>query len=377
MKTVQGQPSWRLTSREVEAYITQQGGHLAPVTFDRSNRKFRPYSVAPWCEEKLPASVPPLLKALRGDFFCMPFGMNAERFRGEQHPVHGETAQSRWELKSLQDGHLHASLRTRVRRGRVEKHILLRDGHHAVYSQHVISGMSGPMNLGHHATLKFPEEDGSGVISTGRFVYGLVFPGAFERAEERGYQALKPGAEFSSLERVPMISGETTDLTRYPARRGYEDLAMVVSDADAAFGWTAVTFPKQRYVWFALKNPRVLRNTLFWISNGGRHYPPWNGRHVSVMGLEEITSYFHCGLAASARPNPLSQRGYPTSLSLHAQRPTVINYIMAATAIPAGFDRVAAIEAGDSQQSVSLRSVSGKVVQATVDVGFLEREESL
>jgi len=55
-------------------------------------------------------------------------------------------------------------------------------------------------------------------------VFGQVFPQAFERPENGGYSFLKPGAEFKSLDAVPAINGETADLTRYPARRGFEDL---------------------------------------------------------------------------------------------------------------------------------------------------------
>jgi len=143
--------------------------------------------------------------------------------------------------------------------------------------------MSGLMDLGHHAMVQFPDRPGSGNLSTSRFLYGQVFPGLFETPENRGYTALRPGAEFTSLQRVPTQSGEVADLTSYPARRGYEDLVMLVSDASLPLAWTAVTFPQERFVWFALKNPRVLRQTVFWISNGGRHYPPWSSRHVNVM----------------------------------------------------------------------------------------------
>src|SRR5205814_1633800 len=123
------------------------------------------------------------------------------------------------------------------------------------------------------------------------------------------------------------LCGDFADLSRYPARRGFEDLVMLVSDTGAPFAWTAVTFLKQRYVWFALKDPGVLRETIFWISNGGRHYPPWNGRHVNVMGLEEVTSYFHLGLAESARKNPLSTKGIPSCVQLNPRRPLTVNYI--------------------------------------------------
>jgi len=374
-QVVYGQPSWRLASPQVEVFITEQGGHLGPVTFDRQGRRLRPYSVAPWAEEQTDPSLLPLLKALRGDFFCLPFGGNDTPFGREKHPVHGETANARWRFCSLKRSEgracLHLNLALRVRPGRVDKRIYLVDGQNTVYSQHVVSAMSGPMNFGHHAMLKFPDTPGSGRVTTSRFVYGQVFPGVLEQAEKGGYSWLNPGAEFKSLGRVPTLDGGTTDLRRYPARRGYEDLVMIVSDTKTPFAWTAVTFPKERYVWFALKDPRVLRGTIFWLSNGGRHYAPWNGRHVGVLGLEEVTSHFHYGLAESARRNPLSRRGYPTCAKLNAKQPLVVNYIMGVAAIPAGFDRVATIRAAPGKEVIVLKSASGRRAEAAVELDFL------
>ena len=375
---IHGQPSWRLASGQVEAFVTETGGHLGPVTCERKQRKLQPYSVAPWAQERTDPTLPPILKALRGDFFCLPFGGNATPFGREKYPVHGETANARWQFRSLETlaGRtcLHLSLTTKVRPGRVDKRVWLLEGQNAVYSQHVVSGMNGPMNLGHHAMLKFPAAPGSGLISTNRFVYGQVFPGAFEQPEQGGYSWLKPGAEFKSLAKVPTISGETADLTCFPARRGFEDLVMVVSDANVRFGWTAVAVPQEGYAWFALKDPRVLRETVFWISNGGRHYPPWSSRHVNVMGLEEVTSYFHYGLAESARQNPVSRKGFPTCLRLDSRKPLVVNYIMGVAMIPAGFDRVASIQVAPGNQGVVLKSASGRQAVAAVNVDFLRAD---
>lgn len=371
--TVFGQPSWQVASSTVEACVTETGGHLAPVTFDRRGRRIQPYHIAPWWNERVDQSVPTIVRVLRGDFFCMPFGGNAEAFRGEKHPVHGETANAKWKLESLDRDAgrtcLHLSLRTKVRKGRVDKSITLIDGHNAVYCRHAISGMSGPMNLGHHANLRFPDEAGSGVLSTSPFVFGQVWVEPTENPADRGYSILKPGAVFRSLERVPTITGETADLTRYPARRGFEDIAHILADARRPYAWTAVTFPRERYVWFALKDPKVLNGTLFWLSNGGRHYPPWNGRHVNVMGLEELTSYFHTGIAPSARANSHTRRGIRTALQLDAARPTVVNYIMAVATIPAGFDRVKDIRLEETR--ATLVAASGKRVAVPLDGGFL------
>jgi hypothetical protein len=145
---------------------------------------------------------------------------------------------------------------------------------------------------------------------------------------------------------------------------------MLQSDQTLDFGWTAVAFPAGGYVWFALKDPRVLRGTVFWLSNGGRHYAPWSGRHVNVMGLEEVTSYFHSGLRESALPNSLSERGYVTTLELSPEKPTRVNLIMGVAEISPRFDHVAEIFRGDA--GIGLRSRSGEVVWVEVDFGFLE-----
>ena len=376
-----GRPSWRLASSQVEAFVTELGGHLGPVTFELGGRKIKPYAVAPWAEESFDPPLPPIIQVLRGDFFCLPFGGNAKPYRGEKHPIHGETANARWHFESLENrpdrSCLHLSLQTKIRPGRVDKRIFLIEGQNTLYCRHLVSGMRGPMNLGHHAMLKFPDEPGSGWLSTSKFVRGQVFPLAFESAEQGGYSCLKAGAEFNSLQAVPMSNGQKADLSRYPARGGYEDLVMLVSDDKTSFAWTAVAFPKERFVWFALKDPRVLRETIFWISNGGRHYPPWNGRHVRVMGLEEVTSFFHLGLAESAAKNPLSSKGIPTCLRLDPGKPLAVNYIMGVARIPAGFDYVVSMEAQAGRQAIVLNSASGKRAKAAVDLDFLQARDNL
>jgi hypothetical protein len=144
---------------------------------------------------------------------------------------------------------------------------------------------------------------------------------------------------------------------------------MLTADPALTLAWSAVTFPLQRYVYFALRDPRVLRHTILWISNGGRHYPPWSGRHTAVMGIEDTTSYFHYGLAESVKANPLNRRGIPTALTLHPRKPTAVSYIFGVAAIPKGFDRVAEIR--EHRTGVELVSPSGQRVRCAVDLGWL------
>jgi hypothetical protein len=375
LPVVHGQPSWRLATDDVEAFVTETGGHLGPVSFRLGDRDVRPYALAPWAEEAA-ADLPPVLEVLRGDFFCLPFGGSDEVFDGERHPPHGETANARWACRAhtwtADVSSLHLRLDTAVRPGRVDKHVTLRRGHPALYVRHVVSGMAGPMSLGHHAMLRFPDRPGSGLVATSPFAFGQTSPVPVETPETGGASGLAVGAPFTSLDAVPTATGETADLSRYPARPGFEDLVMLVADPGRPLAWTAVTFPDEGYVWFTLKDPRVLRQTVLWVSNGGRRYPPWSGRHVNVLGLEEVTSYFHLGLAASARPNPMSACGFPTHVDLDPDRPLDVRVVSAVAAVPAGFDHVATIEPGDGE-TVALTSRSGLTVTAALDHGFLTR----
>lgn len=80
---VHGAASWRIASDRIEAYVTRDGGQLAPVTFQTERGPVQPFAIAPWAGETMPGGTPPVLHRLRGDFFCLPFGANATPWRGD------------------------------------------------------------------------------------------------------------------------------------------------------------------------------------------------------------------------------------------------------------------------------------------------------
>jgi len=372
---IQGQPSFKISTNTVEAFVTQTGGHLGPVTFKIGTKKIQPYSINPWATEKTDKALAPILKVLRGDFFCMPFGGNDKSYKGEKHPIQGETCNEKWTFESLKTQgpatELILKMKTKARKGSVTKSITLIKNHAAVYCKHTISGMTGPMSFGHHAMLKFPENEGSGIISASRFLRGQVFPGHFENPANYGYSSLKPGAMFSSLNNVPMADGSNADLTRYPARKGFDDLVMFSSDPTEDIAWTAVTFPAEGYMWFSIKNPRVLASTVLWISNGGRHYAPWNGRHTGVMGLEEVTAYFNYGLTESAGVNQVNRRGIPTCAEMAPDSPHTINYIMGVSPIPRGFNGVRSIKSSPEKNELTITADNSMTIKVPAFVWFV------
>jgi len=257
-REVYGERSERITSDSVEAFVTHQGAHMAPVSFSIGDSKIQPYSVAPWAIVDSPAAsdianLPPLLRVLRGDFFCMPFGSSETPYNGIDDPGHGEPANAKWTVLRNTSDSVELMLDLNLRSGSVTRKIHVNDGESAVYQQQIIKGLEGPMSFGMHAMIKF---NSPGFLSTSPIRFGQVCPTPFELPEKGGYCALAQGARFTTLEAVPMINGEMTDLTVYPSRDGFEDLVMVSAAGDPEFAWSAVTFPEEGFLWLQLKDPR-------------------------------------------------------------------------------------------------------------------------
>lgn len=376
--TLHGQPSWVIANEQVELAVTRLGGHLAPVTFYRDSRHpVRPYHITPWQDEK-PSPMPaPVLVPLRGDFFCLPFGGNAEPVAGEAHPPHGEVSSAPWRLdgasKTLDVTSLQLSLDTKGRPGRITKRLSLVDGHDVVYSQHRIEGFAGRAPLGHHATLAMPESNGAVRIATSPYRFGMTCPSLFSDPRQREYQALLPGAKWTDLSRVPAAwkNEPDADLTRQPGRPGHADLVQLVHEPWAKTGgpaWVTATVPDSGWLWFSLKDADVLNSTVFWMENRGRHGHPWNGRN-NCLGLEDVTAFFADGLAAATRDNALTREGVATAVELRADRPTTVNYIQGVVKVPAGFDIVQTVEFAPGK--VTFVSASGRRVTASVRHEFL------
>lgn len=379
LRTVKGQPSYVIRTDEVSLAVAELGGMMAPVTFLRQARRpVEPLAVAPWWNEKMPPGQPPIIKGLRGDFFCMPFGGGVTKYRGRAYPPHGETANRRWSF----DGHartktgrsLDLKLNLKLQSGSVRKTLALVNGENAVYIRHRIEGLSGPMSYSHHATLQFPDRPGAGRLSFSPHVHAATFYIPVESPEIKTYSILKPDTVIEDLTRVPLTDGAMTDLSSYPNRRGFEDLAMVCADPSLDFAWSAATFERERYVWFTLKDPKVLASTVLWFSNGGRHFPPWSGRHVNVLGMEEGTTFWGDGVAASARPNDLSKRGIKTHHRFSPQRPVDVMCIAGVARVPKGFSVVRSIRRVD-ERTVRLTGNNRLKVDVPVRVDFVKTGE--
>lgn len=377
-KTIHSQPSLVVRSSTMEVAVTETGGHMSPVVFYRDTDKpVQPYYISPWQDEPAKEMPAPVLVPLRGDFFCMPFGGNSDELNGEKHPPHGEIVGAKWSSAGTTSSNgvttLTMTIDTGVRKGRLTKQLSLVDGQNVVYTRHVIEGFSGRAPLGHHATLAMPDEEGQVRIATSPIRFGMTYPGLFSDPKLGEYQALLPGTKWMSLAQVPKAwKGEPdADLTRLPGRTGFADLIQIFPQPAARQGepaWVTATFAKQGYLWFSMKDPAVLKSTVFWMENRGRHGHPWNGRN-NCLGLEDVTAYFADGLAASAKENLLTREGVTTALELSADRPTAIHYIQGVVKVPQKFDVVKTIEFAPG--TATFVAESGAKVTASVRHEFI------
>lgn len=338
---------WRIQNDALEVGVIEVGGHLDPVRFHTPGGAVEPMHKAPWVDEP-EASPLPMLQNLRGDFFCAPFG--ASDVMPDESRPHGTTANGPWALMRAQPQRLELELKGRVASARVRKTLELKDNHPILYQVHEFVGGSGVLPLGHHAMLHASEPL---YLSFSPWIWAGTPPHPVETDVTGGRSKLLYPQTLETLDRARTRDGNYVDLRLYPALDHSEEIVMLVSEGGAPFAWSAAVAPRAGWVWFALRDPAILRNTVLWLSNRGRDYPPFSGRHSHVLGIEEVTAYFHLGHKASSANNELRDRGFATTLSLTPETPLVVRYAFGLATIPPGFRRVATIEAGDRHLTLS------------------------
>ena len=145
---VHGAPSVHIGTDAVDAWVTLDGAHLAPVTFHGDGREGSPYALAPWLPDER-ANDPHLLDTMRGDFLCLPFGAQ------DGGPLHGDPANGMWSVLSQDAGRVTLAIDTQDTHAHIEKTVSLRPGDLAVYQEFRITGLDGDFNYGTHPIIDF------------------------------------------------------------------------------------------------------------------------------------------------------------------------------------------------------------------------------
>jgi hypothetical protein len=219
-----------------------------------------------------------------------------------------------------------------------------------------------------------PEKERSVIVSTSPIQFGYTLPQEAGEFHDNGsYYSLQPGQRFESLSSVPSIWKERpfVDCTRHPIGTGFMDLVQVYNEPSSDPAWLAASYPDDGFVWYALKDPRVLPSVVLWMQNKGRHYGPWNGR-TRCLGLEDVCVAMGEDRYNGALRKDLDGNGIVYEHVLSGGTPFVVSYVQGVARVPVEFGGVAAIEFNDG--SIDLVSQHECRVRVEVDWKFVSGE---
>jgi hypothetical protein len=374
MASVCGQPCYTLASDTVQAFVTVQGGHLT-AEFRGKGETLSPFYTAPWWREPFMEEADWIIRLLRGDFFCLPFGSNVEPVGGRKYLLHGRTSNDCWEPVRVEEKKGQASLVVRMDLddpgSEVEKTVRVVDGEPVLYQRHVVRGLSLKSPVAHHPTLQCTETPGSAIIDLSPPLAGFTLPVPVNLPENKGYGLLVPNVPITDRTKVPTVYGGFADVSRYPLRRGHEDGVLFVSDPARQFTFTSVAIPGKGLLYFQLKDPRVFSETIFWMCDGGGYSAPFSGRVTGVLGAEEITGYFWLGIKPSVEPNHLMEKGYKTFVEFRREAPQDFRLIMGTIPVEKDFGGVTDIIRKNSS-TVTVIGRKGEKMDVPCRVDFLD-----
>jgi len=362
---------WAFGNGEIEMFLTKTGGQHAPVTFFAdSAAPVQPYFLNLWGAEAEKLNDIPLLKYLRGDFFCLPFGGNGDTVNGVQYQCHGETSANEWSQDSATEADgvsvFTFSLDTKLMPAHVVKRIEMHKGQSALYISHTVTGLDATMPYGHHTILRMPEKNEKMYFSCGKFDLGMTPTSLFSNPEGWEYQYLASGATFDKVEAIPTCfkSPDTCDFSVYPTPAGFADLFALLKKPTDTPAWATAAYPDAGYLYYSLKDADVLPSTTIWVSNSGRYEFPWNGL-ARCFAIEETCSYFADGWKPSIEDNELTRRGWKTCAQFKANTPFTVKHIQGVVAIPKNFTKVAKADFAPGQ--ITFTDELGNAVTANVD----------
>ena len=318
--------------------LQRRGGMLGPITFIVSgDRQVSPLYLAPWAAQESRPPLSEVLKSMRGEWPCVPFGSYRPqdgfppdwaavigRNQGEIYQ-HGFSANVDWRWTRIVAEEIELACRYPEDSDieEVIRRVTPVPDRPAVDLELIVN-VRRPTRLptGLHFTFSKPRTIVK--LRPGAFRDAWTSPGPpFEST-----QALAPNCRFHDLERAPTRDGGYIDATTFPVAVEAEDLIQLNGvngrfDLDLCADDYRVTLE-----W----NPDHFPSVLIWISNRGLHSPPWNGQNVA-LGIEPVCSAFGLGLDASRNRNPLRRTGIETVMSFHPAARFQTKYRISASAL--------------------------------------------
>ena len=308
-----------------EVDIWSLGCKIIPK-FKLNNKLVEPLHSANWIEdhsEEL-SKLPGILKNLRGEFPCVPFGINSpiEKVTDDWKEVysekpyinnepHGFSSNREWEL--IEKTNYYAKFKI-VYPSEDFVNYLIRtievdnDNIYKIKCTLTIAVKENcDLPIGLHPMINIPSERNKVKIKPGNFKFGLTYPGLVLPGKTLG----AIGREFSSIEEIPGFADETVDISQPPFDGNYEDLFQLCG----IDGIMTIENYEDNYSFKMQWDKEHFTSVLMWLSNKGREEYPWNSKHIT-FGLEPITSTFGLSTHMSNNSkNPINTRGVKTTIN--------------------------------------------------------------
>ena len=312
-------------------------GCMMVPKFKLANRIVEPLHTAKWIDKnfKKLKELPGILKQLRGEFPCVPFGINTPIYKISNewkktysekpyivNDPHGFAANNKWNI--IEASQNYASFKIKYPSNDNIDYLIRtilennRNINKINCSLKIVVKKDCNLPIGLHPMINIPKEKNMIKIIPGKFKFGLNYPGIFLKDKNLGTR----GEEFFSIKNIKGKNKKNIDLSNPPFNGDYEDLFQLCG----IDGKMAIENYKDNYRLSYNWNPNHFSSLLMWISNNGRSEFPWNKNHVTV-GLEPITSAFGLSTHISNNlKNPINLKGIPTSVRFFKNGEWLTNY---------------------------------------------------
>lgn len=367
-----GRDSYVVDSDKTNVKISVNGGHIT-ADFDLDGKTVNPFFFAPWWSEDCSTIEKTCDYSLRGIFFCFPFGMSDPQ-GSLKRPCHGYVPARDWSfVEETSCNGIHGatfSIDAPEENANVLQSVSVRDGETVIYIENTVEGAVGKYPVGYHPTLQIPTDIGNAILDQSEYEMCLTAPAHIDKPENGGYCSLVTDYKVTDETNVPTVYGKTVNLKRHPFIKGFDDIYMYIFNQNHEFDYATMSVPSEGYLYYQLKNPRQLSNSMIWTSYCGRHYPKWDSRVNGCLEIGAGTNYFFYGLSDTLVNNPLTKQGYPMYHEFDGSA-RIYKLICGVVKIPADYQGVASIEKKDAN-TIVIKGKDGSVIETGCNVEFLK-----
>jgi hypothetical protein len=311
--------AWRLEWAHGRAEVQALGAMLGPVHFRLDgDRTLQVMHVAPWAGAGAAPALPGILRSLRGEWPCVPFGrtdrpsdLSPDWSALAPDPdaawPHGFGANHAWACDDASSERLSLSIDYPADApvARLERHLSAVPDAPAIDIDLVIHARRAVhLPVGLHPTFRLPQAPGRVQVELGAHEGIHSYPSRSAGAISR----LAPDRRADALHAMAGSAGPI-DLSRLPLAAASEELLQVrgvrAGAGGAPFSLHYLDEDAHVGLWW---DTRRFPDLMLWVSNRGRPEYPWDGCHVA-LGAEPVNSVFDLGRVA--RPpagHPLADR---------------------------------------------------------------------